>query len=288
MHKFPGKTFWLRLSKAAKNWHNDNCSTLAAAVSYYGVFALLPLLLLLISALGFALRFSSGAQNAREQLLDLVARNSSEAMAGHVGDVLGQISARAAVGGPVALAFLLLAAIGVFTQIEYAFDRIWRRPDSGSPGVIAAILGALYYRLRAFLILLGSGSLVLTAFAAGMAIPAIRAGMPWLPGGDLAWSLSETGLSISLYCLFFSVIYKALPKAKIRWAHAACGGLLAALLWETARRMLAFVVVGKTYTAYGVVGSMIAVMLWIYIACNILFIGAEYVRALGESDSPAA
>ena len=289
MHKFLGKTLWPRLSKAAKNWHNDNCSTLAAAVSYYGVFSLLPLLLLLISALGFALRFSSGAQNAREQLLDLIARNSSEAMAGHVGDVLGQISARATVGGPVALAFLLLAAIGVFTQIEYAFDRIWRRPDSGSPGVIAAIIGALYYRLRAFLILLGSGSLVLTPLPPAWRF---RQSAPECPaaGGECSWlgTFPRPGWASRFIVCSSRSIYKALPKAKIRWAHAACGGLLAALLWEAARRMLAFVVVGKTYTAYGVVGSMIAVMLWIYIACNILFIGAEYVRALGESDSPPA
>lgn len=283
MHKWFRKALWPQLSKAAKNWQRDHCSTLAAAVSYYGLFSLLPLLLLLISSLGIALRFSSGAQNARGELLDFISRNSSPALAGHVGDVLGQISSSATVGGPVALAALLLTAIGVFTQIEYAFDKIWRRPDSGPHGIASAILVALYYRLRAFLILLGAGSLVLVAFAAGIATTAIRAAVPELPGGDVAWSLSETGLSLALYGLFFTVIYKALPKAKIHWKHAARGGLLAALFWEAARRALTLVLVGKTYTAYGVVGSMIAVMLWIYIASNILFVGAEFVRVLGDS-----
>ena len=284
MRKWFKRSFWPLLNKAARNWQRDHCSTLAAAVAYYGVFSLLPLLLLLISALGFALRFSSGARNGQEELLGFISHNTSPALAAHVGDVLGQISSKASVGGPVALAVLLLAAIGVFTQIEYAFDKIWHRPDSGRNGVMAAILAALYYRLKAFLILLGSGSLVLVAFGAGIAISAVRSRMPELPGSDAAWTLSETGLSLALCWLFFAVVYKALPKVKIRWAHAARGGLLAALFWEAARRLLTLVLLGKTYTAYGVVGSMIAVMLWIYIVSNILFIGAEYVRVMGDME----
>ena len=285
MHKWLLKVFWPRLREAVRNWQRDDCSTLAAAVAYYAVFSLLPLLLLLISALGFALRFSSGVQNARLELLDFIARNTSPAMADHVQDVLGQISEQATIGGPVALAALLLTAIGVFAQIERAFDRIWKRPGSGSRGVTSAILGALYYRLRAFLILLGAGSLVLAAFAVGIAASTIRAAVPGLPGGDLAWKLSEVALSVFLYGLFFSIIYKALPKVRIRWSNAARGGLLAALFWEATRQMLTLVIVGKTYTAYGVVGSLIAVMLWIYIACNVLFLGAEYVRVLGDASN---
>ncbi len=282
MRKWLIKAFWPRLSEAARNWNKDDCSTLAAAVAYYATFSLLPLLLLLISALGFALRFSSNAQNARGELLEIIARNTSPTMADHVREVLGQISARAMLSGPVALAVLLLAAIGVFAQVERAFDRIWKRPDSGRRGVVQVILGALYYRLRAFLMLLGAGTLVLAAFAAGLVASAIRGSMPSLPGADWGWNLAQITIGMVLYGLFFTVIYKTLPKVPVRWMEAARGGLLAALFWEAARQALAYLILGKTYTAYGVVGSLIAVMLWIYIACNVLFLGAEYVRVLGE------
>ncbi|MBN1393576.1 MAG: YihY/virulence factor BrkB family protein [Pirellulales bacterium] len=284
MHKWLLKSFWPRLREAGRNWQRDDCSTLAAATAYYAAFSLLPLLLLLISALGLVLRFSSGAQNARQKLLDLVAQNASPALADHLRDVLGQISDRATVGGPIALAALLLAAIGVFAQVERAFDRIWKHPKSGRGGVWAAILSALYYRLRAFLMLLGASTIVVAAFVAGIVLSAIQAAAPLMPGGNWPWSISQIAISMSIYALFFAVIYKALPKVRVRWSHAVRGGLLAALFWEAARQALTFILLGKTYTAYGVVGSLIAVMLWIYIAANVLFLGAEYVRVLGENE----
>jgi membrane protein len=69
-----------------------------------------------------------------------------------------------------------------------------------------------------------------------------------------------------------------LPKARVGWSAAVQGGLLAGVLWEISRQVLTYLLSGRQYTAYGVVGSLIAVMLWIYIASSILFLGAEYVR----------
>ena len=178
MLQFPGSQLWHRLRQTVKDWRADDGPTLAAAVAYYAALSLFPLLLLLIAALGFALRYSVGAQNARQQLLDLVSRNASPVLAEHLGEVLGQISAEATLGGPLALAALLLAAIGIFTQIEHAFDRIWKTPQPQRHGLLATVLNALYFRLRAFLMLLGAGSLVLAALAATIAVSAFRAWRP--------------------------------------------------------------------------------------------------------------
>jgi membrane protein len=273
---------WTQLRETLDRWHDDDGPTLAAAVAYYAVFSLFPLVLLLLAAMGFALRWSSGAQDARQQLLAVVAQNASPALAGHVQAVLDQLSGRATLGGPVALAALLLAAIGVFGQIETAFDRIWKSPAGGRQGIGGAILNALYYRLRAFLMLLGAGALVLSALAAGIVAATIRSLTTQLPGGGWVWRLGEIALSAAVFWLFFTLLYKSLPKARIRWSDAARGGLLAALLWEATRQLLTCFFVGESYTAYGVVGSLIAVMLWIYVASSILFLGAEHVRVLGQ------
>ncbi len=210
-----------------------------------------------------------------------MAQNTSPALAGHLQAVLDQVSGRATLGGPVVLAALLLAAIGVFGQIETAFDRIWKSPAGGWRGISGAILNALYYRLRAFLMLMGAG-LVLAALAAGIAVSTIRNLTPGIAAGGLAWRLAEIVLSAVLFWLFFTLLYKSLPKVRVRWSEAARAGLLAALLWEATRQLLACFFVGESYTAYGVVGSLIAVMLWIYVASSILFLGAEHVRVLGQ------
>ncbi|MBN2579705.1 MAG: YihY/virulence factor BrkB family protein [Pirellulales bacterium] len=282
MYAWLKSALWLPLYEAARNWQKDDGPTLAAAVAYYAAFSFFPLLLLLIAALGFALQFSTGAQNARQELLDLLAQNVSPNLTSHVGAVLDQISVNAVVGGPLGLVALLFAAVGVFNQIERAFDRIWHVPGQAWRGVWAAVLNALYYRLRAFLMLLGTGVLVLTALGAGVAASTLRALTADLPGGRGIWILAQIALSLALFGLSFTFIYKVLPKVSVRWSEAARGGLLAALLWEVTRQLLTLFLVGEKYTAYGIIGSLIALMLWIYVASSVLFLGAEYVRVLGR------
>jgi membrane protein len=276
------KTFW-RLYKAAENWQQDDSATLAAAVAYYAAFSFFPLVLLLISALGFAMQFSSGAENARQELLKLLAQNASPALAEHVETVLNQVRVNAVVGGPLGLIALLLGAVGVFSQIEHAFDRIWHVPGQPWQGWWAAILNILFHRLRAFLMLLGAGAMVFTAFGAGVATSAMRAAAVELPGGVWIWNTVQIGASLVLFTLSFTLIYKVLPKAPVRWSAACWGGLLAAVLWEATRQVLTWLLVGEGYTAYGIVGSVIVLMLWIYIAGSILFLGAEYTHVLNTS-----
>jgi membrane protein len=277
-------TFWPRLYEAAKRWQKDDGATLAAAVAYYAAFSFFPLLLLLIAVLGFALRFSIGVQHARQELLHVLAENTSPVLAGHVSAVLDQISVHAIVGGPLGLATFLLAAIGIFNQIEVAFDRIWKTPEDPWRGLRAAILNALYYRLRAFLMLLGTGALVLVAFVAGEVASAFHALAAKLPGGVWVWNLTQITLSIALFTLSFTLIYRVLPKAPVRWSEAVRGGLLAAVLWEATRQLFTCFLIGEQYNAYGIVGSLIALLLWIYIASSVLFLGAEYIQVLRRRD----
>ena len=77
-----------------------------------------------------------------------------------------------------------------------------------------------------------------------------------------------------------TLLYKLLPRAHVRWSGAICGGALAAILWEISRQILTFMLLSKKYTAYGIVGSLMALMLWIYIASIIFFFAAEYVRVI--------
>jgi membrane protein len=287
MRNWPGRELSRRLRETVTNWQADDGPTLAAAVAYYAALSLFPLLLLLIASLGIALRYSTGAQNARQQLLDLAAKNASPVLAEHLGKVLGQISAKAVWGGPLGLVALLLAAIGVFTQIELAFDRIWKTPSPAWRGVLAAVLNALYHRLRAFLMMLGAGLLLWAILAATIAASTFRALTVQLPLGAWVWDATEIAIGIVLFSLLFTLVYKSLPKAPVRWSAAARGGLLAGVLWEATRQVLSYLLVGEQYTAYGVVGSLIAVMLWIYIAGSILFLGAEYARVADQRKGAA-
>jgi membrane protein len=91
--------------------------------------------------------------------------------------------------------------------------------------------------------------------------------------------LLESVLSVVLFWIVLSCIYRVLPKAPVRWSDAIAGAWLAAVTWELGRQALAYLLIGDRYSAFGLIGSFIAVMLWIYYACMVLFLGAEYVQA---------
>jgi len=257
---------------------------LAAAMAYYATFSFFPLLLILVAALGFALRFSSGARDAQQELLKLLAQRTSVELAENVEIALAQIRTRAVIGGPLGLITLLMAAIVIFIHFERALDRIWSTRRR-SQGILAAVGNTLRLRLRAFLMFLGVGLLVFLVFIAGIVAAAIRPLATGLPGGLLAWNLLTILAGVVLNGLLFTVIYRILPKVRVRWSDALRGGVLAALLWETGRQLLTLCLIGRTYSAYGVVGSLIVLMLWSYMASGVLLLGAEHVRVVHDERS---
>jgi membrane protein len=275
--------FWPRLVKTYEEWENDSGNTLAASVAYYAVFSLFPLVLILISALGFVLRFSPVAQSAQDEFLKVVAQNTSQALSEQISQAIEQVRLGAAAGGPLGLVFLLWAAISIFAQMETAFDRIWAvEQPSESRGILASLRRALYDRLRAFFMLIGLGILFLLAFVAGTTASVVWAYVPDLPGTWFGWSMVQILLGVGLSWFFFTLIYKILPKREVSWADAVQGGLVAAVLWEASQELLAWLLRRNTYSAYGVLGSLIAILLWIYIGSVVLFLGAEYTQVLWQ------
>ncbi|MEE9602368.1 MAG: YihY/virulence factor BrkB family protein [Thermoguttaceae bacterium] len=263
-------------------WREDDGSLLAAAMAYYATFSFFPMLLVMIAALGFVLQFSASAQDAQHELLQMLARNTSSALAENVHAALSEIRTRAVISGPLGIAALLFAAAVMFTHVDAVLDRVWNTERRRRTGIILAVRNTVLYRFRAFLMLLAVGFLVFIGFIAGMAAVAVQSLVTDLPLGRLPWNLLQIGISVGLNWLLFTVTYKVLPKVKVRWSEASRGGNLAAVLWEIARQLLGVFMMSKNYGAYGLVGSIIVLMLWLYIACSVLLLGAEYVRVIRD------
>lgn len=278
------KTKQLQFQRTFRNWNRDGGMIIAAATAYYALLSIFPLLLLLIAALGFVLRFSSDARDAQAELLDLLAQNTAPVLAEHVNNALSAVRDKAPIGGPIGLAVLAVAAIGIFTHLDTAMSRIWGQKRFGSGGAAAAVANALYYRLRAFVMLLVLGLLLVSAFIANTAAAAVQPYVVERLGGGMFWSFAHFAVSFTVNGALLTLLYKILPPAKIPWPAALRGGILASVLWEISRQALTFMLMGNKFTAYGVVGSLLAVMLWVYIAAIIFFFAAEYVRVMCEGD----
>ena len=142
---------WYVIQQTFARWSRNDGNLLAASMAYYAAFSFFPLLLVLISALGFALQFSASAQSAQQQLLEMLSRSTAPALADEVQRILAEVQTRAVFNGPLGLVTLLFGAIGIFSQLESAFDRLWHDTSPHARGIRAAVRNALWNRLKAFL-----------------------------------------------------------------------------------------------------------------------------------------
>jgi membrane protein len=272
-----------RLKKTYEQWQADDGSLMAAAVAYYAALSFFPVLLVLISGIGFVLQWTQWGQDSEAQVLAAIGDYATPAVQRNVRRILEGVQQQAVVGGPVGLVALLFAAAALFAHFERAFDRIWSVDSPASQGIWRTIKNILFHRLRAFLLLLGLGVLILVIIAAGVALASVRQyAKGLLPQQETIWQLLETAMSVVLNTGVFCLIYKWLPKTHVRWTDALQGAVLVAAVWELGRMALTLFVVGDKYSAYGVVGSFIAVMLWMYYAAMVQFLGAEYVQVISR------
>jgi membrane protein len=287
---FYAKQLFHRLVAAYNHFSRQDGPLLAAAIAYYLAFSLFPLMLILVSVLGWAFRFTAPGQRAEQRVLETVAEQVSPALAEQLTAALGSVESSAAANGTVGLVVLLVTAIALFTQIDYAFDRIWENSASAASGWRQRIVGVLLTRLKAVLMLLGVGAFVMAVMIASIIWQGIQTNIsstvemgPWFQ------RMIQPVVHVVLNILAFAVVYRYLPKTTVTWRAAFAGALLASTLWEVGRQVLAAYVVGdKLPTAYGLIGSFMAIMLWTYYAMIVVLFGTAFTRAVDGEPAAAS
>lgn len=276
----PWKMLWRLIRETLRRWTENDGGLLAATMAYYAAFSFFPLLLVLIAGLGAALQFSSGAQDAEQELLKWLSLNVAPVLAAQVKNILTEVGDNAPFSGPVGLAVLLFGAIAIFNHLDFAFDRIWRvKPAAG--GIWQTVRRVIGARLKAFLILCCLGVLIISSLLVSISLTALdRLWTGHWRGLGFAWESLELLVSTAFHTAVFTVLYKAIPKPKVLWLHAFVGGVWVAAVWEIGRLAMAYIIAGRNYTPYGVVGSFIAFMVWVYYASSLIFLGAQFVEVL--------
>lgn len=277
------KSFGKDLYAAYRKWQADDGSHLAASVSFYLALSFFPVLLIGISAVGFALQHTGWGQDARAELLELIADQTAPSLAGQIEAVLSNVERSAGIGGPLGVLGLLLAAMVIFVNFDDAMNRIWNAPPSQEGGIVAAGLNLLINRLRAFVMLLGLGLFVIVGFVAAMSLSVVQQyAEGWFALPTWLWEATATLATVALNWLLFTVVYRVIPNVPVRWSEAARGALFASIMWEIGRRLLAGLIIGSKFSVYGIVGAFVAIMLWMFYAMAILFLGAEYIQTYCE------
>jgi membrane protein len=275
------------LKQAGVDWVEDNALRLSAAMAYYSIFSIAPLLVIAIAIAGFALGPEASQGLLQQQLQGLVGAKSAAAVQDMVQSASKPSSSWTA--GIVGVVTLLLGASGVVGQLKDALNTIWEVESKPGQG----IMGFIRQRLLSFAFVLVIGFLLLVSLLLTTAL----SGASKFIGNALPMSEAILGvftfvISFAVITLLFACIYKFLPDAKVEWRHVWIGAAVTSLLFEIGKWLLAMYL-GRESTAspYGAAASVVLLLLWVYYASLILFYGAEftqvYARAHGAAIEPA-
>jgi membrane protein len=263
------------LKQTFSEWMEDQAPTLGAALAYYTVFSLAPLLIISISIAGLVFGKEAAQGQIFDQLRGLLGDESGRAM-----EVMVQNASAEPATGLVAtlLGFvtLLFGASGVFAQLQMSLNMIWGvQPKSGR-----GILGIIQDRILSFGFILVVGFLLLVSLllTAAIAFVGHRFG-EMVPGMEALAQILNSIFSLAVIALLFAMIFKFLPDAKIAWRDVWIGAFITAALFTLGKFALGLYL-GRSGVAssYGAAGSLIVLLLWVFYSSQIVFFGAEFTQ----------
>lgn len=276
----------LRVVHAYQHFADRGGTMLAAAIAYYLAFSLFPLMLVLVAGLGWAFRATAAGQDAQQRVFAVIADQASPTLRDQIEEAFTTVEQRAATSGSFGVVILLVASVAIFTQLDYAFDRLWDRPGGNGAGVRGWIGSVLTTRFKSLLMLIGVGAFVIAVMIASLVWQGVQSAVQsTVDVPSWARQLTQPLLHMGLNVLAFAALYAFVPKTHVRAKSAFAGALLAAILWEVGRQALAAYVLRRDLpTAYGVIGTFMAIMLWTYYAMIVILFGASYAKLLNDED----
>lgn len=277
-----------RLVKTVKRWLEVDGSFLAAAVTFYAAIALFPLMLILLSIFGVLMSRSSSVQDWKERLMEMIADQTSQDFADTINSQLENIQAGSSISGSIGLLTLLAFSVALFANLERAFGIIWQSPKEKF-SLLSNLKRVLFHRLKAFLMILLIVLVISTNFVIHIYLESMSKYLPDRLESGLTWWAVQMAAELAINALLFTFVFQIVPKEKVRWRHAMHGGVLTAILWEPGRYLIATLLISDNYTAFGVVGAFLAVLLWIYYGVTVMLFGATVVSVVSnENQLPTA
>jgi membrane protein len=273
------RQIWKILNATIMGFIDDNGMKLSAALAYYTIFSIAPLLILIISIAGLVW----GHDAATHKLYPQIAGYVGAKAAIQIEDILKslQLSGRSTMAVTIGVIVLFLGASGIFIEIQDSLNIIWRVRAKPKRGWLKFVQN----RFLSFSLIIGLGFLLLVSLLVNFIINALSGWIDkFLPIADLVFKGVNLAVTFIVISALFSIIFKFLPDVKIRWRDVRTGAFFTAVLFMIGQYGINLYI---QYTAksplYGAAGSILVVMLWIYYTSVILFIGAEFTQVYAEA-----
>jgi membrane protein len=264
------------LKQTFSEWLEDKVPQLGAALAYYTVFSLAPLVLLLLAIVGFLFRNDPAGtwQKVTEQMSYFLDKSAIDVVQG-IAQKASQPN-KGVVATSIGILLALFGASGVFGQLQDALNTIWG--VKAKPGV--GIMGFIRSRFLSFAMVAGVCFLLLVSLVLESLLKSFRHYVQaMLPGGIVIALVIYSIFDLAVVVLLFALIFKFLPDVKIQWRDVWIGALMTAIFFAIGKWALGlYLGSGAAASAYGAASSLITLLLWIYYSSQILLFGAEFTQ----------
>lgn len=267
---------WTVIKSAYTQWNADNAPRLGAALAYYTIFSLAPLLVIVIGVAGLVFGKDAARGQVTGQVSHLVGQQGGEAVQTMVANA-GE-PGHGTLGTIVGVVMLFLGAAGLFGQLQAALNTVWGvRPKPGG-----GIWGMLRERFLSLSMVLGVAFLLIVSLVVSSTLAAVGGVLgDWQTG--IVGQVVTTAIDLVVITLLFALIFRYLPDAEVSWKDVWFGAVVTAVLF-TVGKLLIGLYLGQAAvgSAYGAAGSLAALLVWIYYAAQIFLFGAELTQAYAK------
>ncbi len=293
------------IQNVVSEFQEDNVPVLSSSLAYFALFSIFPLLLVILSLVGIFLGSSDsvlmrsldtvGAEGVlaeqteqvavEDQLFEFLRTSVSPEVAQQIEATLANLNKNGVGAGLIGFLVLLWSASNIFGQLDRAFQVIWDIEDQpkSSSGVVGSVLTVVKKRVFAFGLVIFSALVMLISMLSGVVLNVVRSLVennliPDIPGSDFVWQLAQFGISFGLLFIVVLMLFKYLPDARVTFGDVWIGALITSVLFTLLINLSSSFIGGGSFEAYGVVGSLMVMLLWIFLTSMLLFLGAEFTQ----------
>jgi len=264
---------WNLVKQSVMAWIDDYAPSMGAALAYYTVFSIAPLLIIVIAVAGFVFGREAVQGEIAAQLGGLLGEEAAVGVQGLIASA-GEPK-QGVIATVISIIVLVVGATTVFGELQSSLDRIWRVP---APAKASGLWNLLRTRIVSFGMVLGLGFLLLVSLVISAALAAFGS---WWGGAFEGWEfflqIINFAISFVLVTGLFAMIYKVMPRARVAWHDVWIGAGVTALLLEIGKLLIGLYL-GKSgvTSGFGAAGSLVVLLVWVYYSAQIFLLGAEF------------
>lgn len=269
-------SIWSFVKEVFEKWADDKAPKLGAAVSFYTIFSLAPLLIISIAVAGFIFGEEASRGELVDQMRDLIGRDGAMVVQTAIKNASDKTSGT--IAAIISIVTLIIGATAVFVELQDSLNMIWKIKPKPGRGIIR---GLIMDRLISFAMVVGVGFLLLVSLVVSAVLATVNdfisENLFSVPVTLL--DMANIGVSLAVIFLMFAMIFKVLPDVDIAWSDVWVGALVTALLFVAGKYLIGLYLGSSSLSStYGAAASLVVLLLWVYYSAQIVFLGAEFTQ----------